>query len=137
MPRALYCVLFLLMLSNGAVFAQMNLAGEWAGRYHEDQGDRVPGDVQGDFTGVPINAAAQRYAESYDVRRVNLLDHQCAPYNLAHIYRGPLQFRVWEEKHPATQEIIAYKLYIGTYEQYRTIWMDGRPHPPEYAPHTF
>ena len=33
-------------------FAQMNLEGEWAGRYHEDQADRVPGDVQGDFTGV-------------------------------------------------------------------------------------
>ena len=28
-------------------------------------------------------------------------------------------------------------MYIGTYQQRRTIWMDGRPHPPEYAPHTF
>ena len=26
---------------------------------------------------------------------------------------------------------------MGTYQQRRTIWMDGRPHPPEYAPHTF
>jgi len=117
--------------------AQISIVGEWAGRYHEDQSDRVPGDIQGDFTGVPINEGARRYAESYDVRRVNLLEHQCEPYNLAHIYRGPLQFRVWEEKLPATQEIIAYKIYIGTYQQYRTIWMDGRPHPPDYAPHTF
>jgi glyoxylase-like metal-dependent hydrolase (beta-lactamase superfamily II) len=117
--------------------AQISIVGEWAGRYHEDQSDRVPGDIQGDFTGVPINEGARRYAESYDVRRVNLLEHQCQPYNLAHIYRGPLQFRIWEEKLPATQEIIAYKIYIGTYQQYRTIWMDGRPHPPDYAPHTF
>ena len=117
--------------------AQISIVGEWAGRYHEDQSDRVPGDIQGDFTGVPINEGARRYAESYDVRRVNLLEHQCQPYNLAHIYRGPLQFRLWEEKLPATQEIIAYKIYIGTYQQYRTIWMDGRPHPPDYAPHTF
>jgi cyclase len=117
--------------------AQLSIVGEWTGRYHEDQGDRVPGDVQGDFTGVPINEAARRYAESYDVRRVNLLEHQCEPYNLPHIYRGPLQFRIWEEKDPATQEVIAYKQYIGTYMQYRTIWMDGRPHPPDYAPHTF
>ena len=28
-------------------------------------------------------------------------------------------------------------MYMGTYQQRRTIWMDGRPHPPEYAPHTF
>ena len=129
--------LFLALLISTSAFAQLSIVGEWAGRYHEDQGDRVPGDVQGDFTGVPINEAARRYAESYDVRRVNLLEHQCEPYNLPHIYRGPLQFRVWEEKDPATQEIIAYKIYIGTYQQYRTIWMDGRPHPPDYAPHTF
>lgn len=126
----------LLTLTTPA-YAQLSLVGEWAGRYHEDNTDRIPGDVQGDFTGVPINEAARRYAEAYDVRRVNLLEHQCQPYNLAHIYRGPLQFRVWEDKDPATQEIIAYKIYIGTYQQYRTIWMDGRPHPPDYAPHTF
>jgi hypothetical protein len=74
--------------------AQMSISGEWAGRYHEDQGDRVPGDVNGDFTGVPINSAARRYAEAWDVRRVNVLEHQCQPYNLPHIYRGPLQFRI-------------------------------------------
>lgn len=134
--RVLAVALFMSALGAPA-FAQMSIVGEWAGRYHEDQSDRVPGDVLGDFTGVPINEAARRHAESYDVRRVNLLEHQCEPYNLAHIYRGPLQFRIWEEKHPATQEIIAYKLYIGTYNQYRTIWMDGRQRPPEYAPHTF
>lgn len=128
--------LFLVMLVSAPVSAQVSLAGEWAGRYHEDQGDRVPGDVQGDFSGVPMNDAARKYAESFDVTRVALLEHQCQPYNVAHIYRGPLQFRVWDEKDPATQEIIAYKQYIGTYMQWRTIWMDGRPHPPEYAPHT-
>jgi glyoxylase-like metal-dependent hydrolase (beta-lactamase superfamily II) len=118
-------------------FAQMELSGEWAGKYHEDQTDRIPGDVQGDFSGVPMNDAARRYAESYDVRRVTLLEHECAPYNLAHIFRGPMQFRMWEEKDPATQLIVAYNQFLGTYQQFRTIWMDGRPHPPEYAPHTF
>ena len=117
--------------------AQISLVGEWAGQYHEDQSDRIPGDVTGDFTGVPLNDAARRYAEAWDVRRVSVLEHQCQPYNAPHIYRGPLQFRIWEEKHPATQEIIAYQIYIGTYMQNRTIWMDGREHPPEYAPHTF
>jgi cyclase len=133
----LSAALFLALITVSPAFPQMNLAGEWAGRYHEDQGDRVPGDVQGDFTGVPLNDAARRYAESFDVTRVNLLEHQCQPYNLPHIYRGPLQFRIWEEKDPGAQTITAYRQYIGTYQQWRTIWMDGRPHPPEYAPHTF
>jgi hypothetical protein len=116
--------------------AQVNLSGEWAGQYHEDFDDRVPGDVQGDFTGVPLNDAARAYADAFDVTRVAVLEHQCQPYNVTHIYRGPLQFRWWEEKDPANQEIIAYRQYIGTYMQSRTIWMDGRPHPPDYAPHT-
>jgi hypothetical protein len=120
----------------GPAHAQIAIVGEWAGRYHEDQGDRVPGDVQGDFTGVPINDAARKYAEAFDVTRVALLEHQCQPYNVAHIYRGPNQFRIWEEKDPGTQEIVAYKIFNGTYMQYRTIWMDGRAHPPDYVPHT-
>jgi len=116
--------------------AQLSISGEWSGRYHEDFDDRVPGDVQGDFTGVTLNDAARRYAEAFDVTRVTVLEHQCQPYNLAHIYRGPNQFRIWEEKDPANQDIIAYRIYNGTYMQYRTIWMDGREHPSEYAPHT-
>lgn len=127
----------LLALAGSPAHAQISLVGEWSGKYHEDQGDRVPGDVQGDFTGVPLNDAARRYADSYDVTRIALLEHQCAPYNVAHIYRGPLQFRWWEDKDPATQEIIAYRQFLGTYMQSRTIWMDGRAHPPSYVPHTF
>jgi hypothetical protein len=128
--------LLLLLLATPAP-AQISLVGEWAGKYHEDQSDRVPGDVQGDLTGVPLNDAARRYADAFDVTRVAVLEHQCQPYNVAHIYRGPLQFRFWEEKDPANQQIIAYRQYIGTYMQWRTIWMDGRSHPPEYVPHTF
>jgi hypothetical protein len=126
----------LLALAAVPAGAQINLTGEWAARVHEDFTDRVPGDVQGDFTGVPLNDSARRYAEAFDVTRVAVLEHQCQPYNVAHIYRGPLQFRFWEEKDPANQQIIAYRQYLGTYMQWRTIWMDGRSHPPAYAPHT-
>ena len=135
--RPLAILALLVAGTSSPAFAQIDLTGEWAGRYHEDFDDRVPGDVQGDFTGVPLNDAARRYAEAFDVTRVAVLEHQCAPYNLAHIFRGPLQFRIWAEKDPATQEIVAYNLFLGTYQQRRTIWMDGRPHPPAYAPHTF
>jgi hypothetical protein len=142
MPGGQLAAVASLLLSAAALtlsvpaLAQMNLSGEWTGRYHEDFDDRVPGDVQGDFTGVPLNEAGRRYAETFDVTRWAVLEHQCQPYNLAHIYRGPIQFRLWEEKDPANQDIIAYRQYSGTYMQSRTIWMDGREHPPEYAPHT-
>jgi hypothetical protein len=99
-----------LITAGGPLSAQLSIVGEWTGRYHEDQGDRVPGDVQGDFAGVPMNDSARKYAEAFDVTRVAVLEHQCQPYNVAHIYRGPNQFRIWEEKDPATQEIVAYQI---------------------------
>ena len=53
------------------------------------------------------------------------------------IYRGPLNLRVWEERDPDTQELVAIKHHISTYDQTRTIYMDGRPHPSEIAAHTW
>jgi hypothetical protein len=125
------------LLVSAPAAAQVSLEGEWVGRYHEDFMDRVPGPDYGDYTGLPINEAARFYADSWDIGRGSVPEHQCQSYNAPHIYRGPLQFRIWNERDPHTQEIVAYQQYIGTYEQRRTIWMDGRPHPPEYAPHTW
>jgi glyoxylase-like metal-dependent hydrolase (beta-lactamase superfamily II) len=127
----------LVLIAAAPSAAQISLVGEWAGRYQEDQQDRVPGPDLGDYTGLPVNDAARKYADSWDPSRVSVLEHQCEPYNVAHIYRGPLQFRVWEEKDPDTQETIALREYLGTYQQWRTIWLDGRPHPSAYAPHTW
>jgi glyoxylase-like metal-dependent hydrolase (beta-lactamase superfamily II) len=118
-------------------FAQVNFVGEWNGRYHEDQPDRVPGEEPGDFSGVPINEAARLFADSWDVARHSVLEHQCAPYTLPYMFFGPNQFRIWQEHNQDTQELIAIRMHMGTYQQERTIWMDGRPHPPDYAPHTF
>jgi glyoxylase-like metal-dependent hydrolase (beta-lactamase superfamily II) len=56
-----------------------------------------------------------------------------APY----IYHGPLAQKITEENDKETQSVLAIKNNISTYEQTRTIWMDGRPHPSPFAPHTF
>ena len=127
----------LVVLAAAPAFAQINFVGEWNGRYHEDQPDRVPGEEPGDFSGVPINEAARFFGDSWDVARHSVLEHQCAPYTLPYMFFGPNQFRIWQEHNVDTQELIAIRMHMGTYQQQRTIWMDGRPHPPEYAPHTF
>jgi hypothetical protein len=116
---------------------QMDLSGNWSARYHEDQPERIPGPALGDYAGLPITEGARQWAMSWDASRLTLPEHQCQVHVAAYIYRGPLQVRIWEEKHPVTQELIAIKNYISTYEQTRTIWMDGRPHPSENAPHTW
>jgi len=117
--------------------AQVNFSGEWTGRYHEDQPDRVPGEEPGDFSGIPLNDAARMFGDSYDVGRHSVLEEQCAPYTMPYMFFGPNQFRIWQDVNPDTQELVAIQMYLGTYQERRTIWMDGRPHPPEYAPHTF
>ena len=129
------CVL--VVLAAVPAFAQINFVGEWSGRYHEDQPDRVPGEEPGDFSGVPINDAARLFADSWDVARHSILEHQCAPYTLPYMFFGPNQFRIWQEHNEDTQELLAIRMHLGTYQQERTIWMDGRQHPPDYAPHTF
>ena len=117
--------------------AQVLLSGEWQPLTHEDATERSVGPDLGDYLGIPINDAARLRAESWDASRLTLQEQQCRVHIVSYIYRGPMAFRIWEEKDPDTQQVIAIKNYISTYEQTRTIWMDGRPHPPDYAPHTW
>ena len=125
------------VLTSVPAFGQITLVGDWGPRYHEDQRDRIPGPPLGDYTGLPINENARVYADSWDASRLTIPEHQCKVHVASYMFHGPLAWRIWEEKDPVTQRVIAIKQYINTYEQERTIWMDGRPHPSEYAPHTW
>ena len=117
--------------------AQILLDGEWSARYHEDFNERIPGPELGDYLGLPINDAARLKAESWDASRLTLPEEQCRVHVSPYIYRGPLDLRIWSEKNPDTQQVVAIRNYLGTYSQNRFIWMDGRPHPPAWAPHTW
>ena len=117
--------------------AQPDLEGDWRSIRHEDLPDRGPGVGLGDYAGIPLTDAARQFAESWDAAQLSMPQQQCRVHVSPYSYRGPLNLRIWAERDPRTQEVIAYKHYISTYEQTRTIWMDGRPHPPAYAPHTW
>jgi cyclase len=129
--------LLAILLGGGSASAQEILSGEWSPIHHEDFLERIPGPELGDYLGLPINDAARLFGESWDASRLTLKEHQCRVHISPYIYHGPLHLRIWEEKDPETQQVIAIKNYISTYEQTRTIWMDGRLHPPDYASHTF
>jgi hypothetical protein len=128
---------FALLLAAAPAFAQLDLTGTWAPITQEDQPERGPGPELVDFGGLPINAEARQWALSWDPDRLTLPEHQCQVHVVSYIHRGPHQMRIWEERDPQTQDVVAIRIYISTYEQNRTIWMDGRPHPPEYAAHTW
>ena len=139
MMSAMRLVLFvtIAVLVSSPASAQVDLSGIWGPLYHEDQPERIPGPHLGDYLGLPITAGARRFAESWDSARLSVPEHQCRVHTVPYIYRGPLRLRVWEERDPATQRLIAIKHRISTFAQLRTIWMDGRPHPSKYARHTW
>ena len=137
MRKILAVIGLLTTLAGGTAAAQILLDGEWSPEYHEDQPERIPGPDLVDYLGLPINDAARQRAESWDASRLTLPEEQCRVHVSPYIYRGPLDLRIWQEKDPETQQVIAIRNYISTWSQFRTIWMDGRPHPPAYAPHTW
>jgi hypothetical protein len=51
--------------------------------------------------------------------------------------RGLANMRVDVIRDPVTQRAIAFHTRMNFQEMERTIWLDGRAHPSEYAPHTW
>jgi hypothetical protein len=120
-------------------FAQFDITGVWGPPrpYEEDEPERGPGPSLVEFVGLPINDYGRQWGLAYRPGRLSLPEHQCQVHVLPYIHRGPLQMRFWEERDPVTHQLIAIHEAISTYEQKRTIWMDGRPHPSVHAPHTW
>src|SRR5271154_1705583 len=125
MPKRIFLALMAATLGVPA-FAQTDLSGTWGPRFHEDQPERIPGPELGDYLGMPINDAARLRADSWSPSRITMPEQQCRVHVSPYIYRGPLEVRIWLDKDPETQQTIAIKNYISTYEQTRSIWMDGR-----------
>ena len=115
----------------------VDLSGYWAPVLHEDFMERGPGAELADYGGIPLNEAGRLWALSYDPSRVTLRHHQCEAYVTPYQMRALGNFRIWEERDSHTQQLVAIHLWAQTTEGHRVIWMDGRPHPPEWAPHTF
>ena len=121
----------------GAAVAETDLSGEWAPRYHEDLPERIPGPWLGEYHGVPINDAARSRAESWSASMLSVPEHQCVPHPADYATRGPSYLRIWKDIDRATQAVVAIKMHISAWGTERTIWMDGRAHPPAHAAHTW
>jgi len=117
--------------------SEFSLSGNWMQIFHEDEPERGGGPEVGDYLGLPITNGARKVALSWDSSRMSVEEHQCQVHVVPYIYRGPTQLYFSEDRDPETQRVIAIKNYISNYQQTRTIWMDDRPHPSEYAPHTW
>jgi len=133
-------------LTSAAVFGQdfsgqspagFDLSGYYINLFQQDP---VFGTAAGplvDWGGIPINDAGRLYGLAWDSSRITVRQQQCPGYTPPYIFYAPQNYRIWEERDPVTQKLIAIQTYGQTSEALHTIWMDGRPHPPAYALHTF
>ena len=112
----------------------IDLSGAWQPAPHEES---VGNPAIADFLGVPINDGARAVGLAWSPSRVTVPEHQCQVHVAPYIMGGPLNMRIWEERDGQSQKLESIRIYISTYEQNRTIWLDDRPHPPASAAHTW
>ncbi|MEQ1757517.1 MAG: MBL fold metallo-hydrolase [Vicinamibacterales bacterium] len=134
--RQLFCLLAAVLLPAQLASAQIDISGEWGSRLHEDLGYRGTGPALGEYVGLPLNDAGRQKASSWDASILSSVEEQTKPHPGQYAMRGPgTNLRITKEFDPFNGALVAYTI-AGTYGRAdRTIWMDGRAHPSEFAEH--
>jgi hypothetical protein len=126
--------LLLAVLWSQPAFAQRDLTGMWRPLPRNQDGSGMIGDL----AGIPLSESGRWRAESWSPSDFDVAEWVCRPHAWDYSLEGPLSaMRLWTEVDQATQQVIAYHGHINQQEQETTIWMDGRPHPPANALHTW
>ena len=102
----------------------------------EDSTERADGPLLVDYLGIPLNEEARARALAYDSALLGVPEHVCMRHPSQYSYWGPANPRIAAQL-DSSLDIVSYTIG-GTFRRAdRTIWMDGRPHPSPYAPHTW
>jgi hypothetical protein len=130
---ALLAAIALCVMTCRTAEAQAEITGSWAARNHEVlAGDGLPVD----FTGIPLNEEGRIRALTYSESQLSMIERQCQGWPAFYMVQGPFGLKIWSDSDPVKGNVISYT--IGAWEDRAplTIWMDGRPHPSQYAEHT-
>ncbi len=115
-----------------------DIAGEWVLQSNEDPG-QIGGQGQptlGYYLGIPFNEAGRMRADTSAESIWGTPEYQCRPHSAPHQWRGLGGARILKEEDPLTRDINAYHIQFMRSLDW-PIYMDGRPHPPAWAPHTW
>ena len=111
-----------------------DIAGEWNLTNHEEDTTAQP--PLGDYLGIPFNAAGRQRADTTAESIWGTPEYQCRPHSAPHQWRGLGGARILKEQDPLTREVKAYHIQFMRSLDW-PVFMDGRPHPPAWAPHTW
>jgi glyoxylase-like metal-dependent hydrolase (beta-lactamase superfamily II) len=121
----------------GPLISGMDFSGSYQPGRQQDAGLGTAAGALVDYGGISLNDASRLYALSWPASRQTVKQHQCMGYAPPYFWYAPGNYRIWEDRDPYTQRLVAVKFYGQIAQGERTVYMDGRPHPPAYAPHTF
>jgi hypothetical protein len=107
----------------------IDLEGVWAPLIHEDATLRGPGPAKGDYAGLPINAEARRVADAWDPGEQLDDENQCRSHTAVYMMRSPFKFEIIHSDNMLV-------LTSESFEQVRTVYLDGREHHPKESPKT-
>jgi len=114
----------------------VDITGAWFDVIFQDT-SRTAAGMLNEYPGIPLNDPGRIYALTWDPSRLTVRQQQCSAYTPEFLLYGGGNFRFWEDRDSYTQKLISIKMYGQITEGNRTIWMDGRPHPPAWAQHTW
>ena len=111
-----------------------DIAAEW--RLENQEEDTAGQPPLGDYLGIPFNDAGRQRADTTAESLWGTPEYQCRPHSAPHQWRGLGGARILKEQDPLTREVKAYHVqFMRSLD--RPIFMDGRPHPPAHAAHTW
>jgi len=88
----------------------VDLSGNWNPLLHEDFLERISRTRTGQLLRTPHQRQQAVSGRSPGIHRVSPCQSISARWHVApYIYRGPLQLRIWDEKDPQSQRILAIK----------------------------
>jgi hypothetical protein len=112
---------------------QPDFSGEWGVVRNQDNSEMV---LLGDWVGIPLNEAGLAWADSWHASTQSLPEWQCRPHGWAYMYRGLTPMVISREIDPLSRALVAYRVQWQVSSE-TAVFLDGRSHPPEYAPHTW
>ena len=125
--------LVIIVIVAAPASAQVDLTGTWQRVGSSDNGAaREPVDL----LGMPLSADGRAKALSYDIAALSATERQCQMYPPIYAIVGPFPLQFVMVPDPVTQKLLAWKILGWGDRDETVIWMDGRPHPSKYAPHS-
>jgi glyoxylase-like metal-dependent hydrolase (beta-lactamase superfamily II) len=111
-----------------------DIAGEW--RLENNEADTTAQPPLGDYLGIPFNDAGRMRADTTAESIWGTPEYQCRPHSAPHQWRGLGGARILKEQDPLSRDVRVYHIqFMRSLD--RPIFMDGRPHPPAWAPHSW